>query len=42
MDPEVLTDINRRAYANTLGWDEKDRWKLLFMCSMFGSRSVKR
>jgi len=38
----VLADIDKRVYANTLAWDEKKRWKLLFMCSMFGSRSLKR
>lgn len=42
IDPEILADIDKGVYANTLGWDEKDRWKLLFMCSMFGSRSLKR
>jgi 2-polyprenyl-3-methyl-5-hydroxy-6-metoxy-1,4-benzoquinol methylase len=36
-DPD---DINSREYFDTLDWPEADRWKLMFMCSMFGSRSV--
>lgn len=42
MDPAGFVDIDRRDYRGTFDWDEKDRWKLLFQCSMFGSRSVKR
>ena len=38
-DPD---DIDSRTYPETLRWPEADRWKLLFQCSMFGSRSVRR
>ena len=42
MDPAGFADIDRRDYVDTLGWDESERWKLLFMCAMFGSRAVRR
>jgi 2-polyprenyl-3-methyl-5-hydroxy-6-metoxy-1,4-benzoquinol methylase len=42
MDPEVFVDIDKKEYPDTLGWEAKERWKLMFLCSMFGSRSVKR
>lgn len=32
-------NINARQYIGTLNWPEEHRWKLMFMCSMFGSRS---
>jgi hypothetical protein len=28
------------SYLETLGWDKEDKWKLAFMCSIFGSRGV--
>lgn len=40
--PAELADIDKREYTATLDWDERDRWKLLFQCSMFGSRSINR
>lgn len=42
MDPEGFVDIDKREYPNTLGWNEQDKWKLMFQCSMFGSRSIKQ
>lgn len=45
--PPLLTplinfdDINSRTYPETTGWPEEQRWKLMFMCSMFGSLSVR-
>lgn len=41
MDAGGFQDIDSRAYRDTLGWDVRDRWRLLFLCSMYGSRSVK-
>jgi 2-polyprenyl-3-methyl-5-hydroxy-6-metoxy-1,4-benzoquinol methylase len=41
MDPQGFIEIDKREYPNTLNWDERERWKLMFMCSMFGSRSIK-
>lgn len=32
-------DINARQYMDTLNWPAEHRWKLMFMCSMFGSHS---
>jgi len=32
-------DINARQYIDTLDWPEEHRWKLMFLCSMFGSHS---
>lgn len=29
-------------YPNTLSWKEEDRWKLMFICSTFGSKSVRK
>jgi 2-polyprenyl-3-methyl-5-hydroxy-6-metoxy-1,4-benzoquinol methylase len=34
-------DINARQYRSTHEWPEGERWKLMFQCSMFGSRSVR-
>jgi len=45
--PPLLTptidfdDINSRNYPPTTGWPERERWKLMFMCSIFGSISVR-
>lgn len=45
--PPLLTpqtdfdDINSRSYPATTGWPEAERWKLMFMCSIFGSASVR-
>lgn len=41
MDPEGFKNIDARDYATTLDWPEQDRWKLMFMCSMFGSRATR-
>lgn len=40
MDPGELEDIDARSYPSTLDWEADERWKLMFRCSMFGSRSV--
>lgn len=42
MDPAVFDDPDARDYEDTLDWSPDDRWKLLFQCSMFGSRSIRR
>ena len=42
MDQSVFLDIDSRDYPDTLDWPAIDRWKLLFQCSMFGSRSTRR
>jgi SAM-dependent methyltransferase len=45
--PPLLTpernpdDINAHQYRDTLDWPAEERWKLAFMCSMFGSRATK-
>lgn len=45
--PPLLTpsinfdDINSRAYLETTGWPMEEHWKLMFMCSIFGSLSVR-
>lgn len=45
--PPLLTptvnfdDINSRTYPETTGWPESERWKLMFMCSIFGSISIR-
>lgn len=36
-DPD---DINAHYYRETVGWSDSERWKLMFMCSMFASRSI--
>jgi len=44
--PPLLTptidfdDINSRTYPETQNWPEEERWKLMFMCSVFGSLSI--
>lgn len=38
-DPDA---INRKHYPDTLNQPEGERWKLLFTCSMFGSRAVRQ
>ena len=44
--PPLLTptvnfdDINSRTYPETTGWPESERWKLMFICSIFGSLSI--
>lgn len=41
LTPEIDFDaINTRRYPDTLGWPEQERWKLMFVCSIFGSRAV--
>jgi SAM-dependent methyltransferase len=41
LTPEIDFDaINTRRYPETLGWPDEERWKLMFVCSIFGSRSV--
>jgi len=43
MTPEIdFDDINKRTYPETIGWDAENKWKLAFMCSIFGSRAVAR
>ncbi len=42
MDSAGFADIDQREYTNTLDWPEPDRWKLMFMCSMYGSRSNRK
>jgi len=45
--PPLLTpsidfdDIDSRQYPETVGWPEDQRWKLMFMCSVFGSISTR-
>jgi 2-polyprenyl-3-methyl-5-hydroxy-6-metoxy-1,4-benzoquinol methylase len=42
LTPEIDFDaINTRRYPATIGWPERDRWKLMFLCSIFGSRAVR-
>ena len=41
MDDWRPDDINAREYADTLDRPAGERWKLMFQCSMFGSRAVK-
>ncbi len=41
MDVADFDDIDSRDYTSTGDWRDEDRWKLMFMCSMFGSRSVR-
>jgi SAM-dependent methyltransferase len=36
-DPDDMS----REKRNTLDWPEAERWKLMFQCSMFGSRAVR-
>lgn len=46
-EPPLLTpqvdfdDINSRSYPPTIGWPDSEKWKLMFVCSIFGSRSVR-
>jgi 2-polyprenyl-3-methyl-5-hydroxy-6-metoxy-1,4-benzoquinol methylase len=44
--PPLLSGENpddmKRARPDTLSWPEADRWRLMFQCSMFGSRAVRR
>ncbi len=37
--PSLLPKV--KDYPNTLNFSAEDKWKLLFMCSAFGSRSIK-
>ena len=34
--------LSQKAYPDTLGWAEEERWKLMFVCSTFGSCAIKR
>jgi SAM-dependent methyltransferase len=38
----TLAFLKQKRYPSTLGLAEAERWKLLFTCSTFGSRSVRR
>lgn len=38
--PSMLTDESHQG-RDTIDWPQRERWKLLFMCSMFGSRAVR-
>jgi SAM-dependent methyltransferase len=41
LTPDIEFDeINSRTYLETTNWPEEERWKLMFMCSIFGSRSI--
>lgn len=43
LTPEIDFDaINTRRYPATAGWPESERWKLMFVCSIFGSRAIKQ
>lgn len=42
LDERDPDDIDVFAYPDTLGWPAEERWRLMFQCSMFGSRSVRR
>jgi ubiquinone/menaquinone biosynthesis C-methylase UbiE len=33
--------FSQKEYPDTLGWPEEDRWKLMFVCSTFGSCAIK-
>ena len=33
--------LQNKDYPNTLRWNEDERWKLVFLCSTFGSRSIR-
>jgi SAM-dependent methyltransferase len=42
LTPEInFDDINQRRYPRTTGWPERDKWKLMFACSIFGSRATR-
>lgn len=34
-------DLASRECPDTIGWPAWEKWKLMFMCSIFGSRSIK-
>lgn len=38
---EERENPNLKEYRNTIDWPEKDKWKLLFQCSIFASRLRK-
>jgi ubiquinone/menaquinone biosynthesis C-methylase UbiE len=33
--------FNQKEYPDTLRWPDEHRWKLMFVCSTFGSRAIK-
>lgn len=37
--PLLPTD---KPYPNTLAWNEENKWKLMFICSTFGSQSIRK
>lgn len=41
MPEAAFDDIHGRDFADTLDWPAEDRWRLLFMCSMFAVHAVK-
>ena len=42
LTPEIdFDDINKRQYPKTTGWPEREKWKLMFACSIFGSRASR-
>lgn len=41
MDVENFDDLESRRYLATSDWPDEERWKLMFMCSMYGSRSER-
>jgi SAM-dependent methyltransferase len=34
--------LGSKAYPDTVNWPEAERWKLMFTCSTYGSRSVRK
>lgn len=41
MDQGQMEDPAKRIFADTLNWPTAERWKLMFTCSIFGSRAVR-
>lgn len=42
LTPQIdFDDINSRSYPPTIGLPDSEKWKLMFTCSIFGSRSVR-
>jgi 2-polyprenyl-3-methyl-5-hydroxy-6-metoxy-1,4-benzoquinol methylase len=41
MDKTHMEDPSKRVFADTLNWPKAERWKLMFTCSIFGSRAVR-
>lgn len=41
MDVKDFDDLDSRRYRDLADWPVEERWRLLFQCSMFGTRAVK-